>query len=85
MNGSHLDLINAINSITKNVKFEVVGLSGNQDDYCMHKQLDWRGKHNVDMDLLAKSMMYEKRTKKIKNTNIGISAHTNVVVIINKI
>ena len=39
-------------------------VSGYQDDYCVYEQLNWWGQRNVDMDLLAKSMMYAKRTKK---------------------
>ena len=56
VNGSRLDLMNAINSITNNARFEVVGrhVSGHPDNYCVYEHIDWWGQRNVDMELLVK-------------------------------
>ena len=62
VNGSHLDMINPINKITTATNFEVIGrhVYGHQDENCVYEQLDWWGQRNVDMDLLAKSLMYDR-------------------------
>ena len=86
MNGSHLDLINSINKITSNAQFDVIcrHVHGHQDKHCVYEQLDWWGQRNVDMDLLAKSLMYARRKSKEKNTGIAISDHEIFGVIINR-
>ena len=65
VSGSHLDLINSINIITRNDKTKIIGshVSSHQDDYCFYGQLDWRGQRNVDMDLLSKLLMYDRHQR----------------------
>ena len=43
--GSHLDLVNSINTITRNEKIEIIGrhISDHQDYYCVYDQFDWWG------------------------------------------
>ena len=57
---------------------------GHQDKHCVYEQLDWWGQRNVDMDLLAKSLMFARRKKGIKNVGYGISSHELFGVIINR-
>ena len=68
VNGSHLDLINSINKITRNVQFTVIGrhVYGHQDKHCIYEKLDWWSQRNIYMNLLAKSLMYARRKQKIK-------------------
>ena len=67
MNGSHIDLVNAITNIVKKASFRVIGrhVYGHQDYYFVYEELDWWGKRNVDMAQLARSLMFEKRRLKI--------------------
>ena len=42
-----------------------------QNDYCMYEYLNWWGQRNVDMDLLEKNLMYDRRTRTLLNTRIS--------------
>ena len=59
-NGSHLDLINAINNIRRKSIIKITGrhIPAHQDKYCIYENLDWWSQRNVDMDFLVKSLMY---------------------------
>ena len=67
--GSHLDFINAINHIRKHSIIKIKGrhIPAHQDDYCIYEKLDWWSQRNIDMDLLAKSLIYQRRKLKITN------------------
>ena len=69
---SHLEIINPINNSIRSNKIRVTGqyVRVHQDDYCVYKELDWWEQRNIDMDLLAKSLMYERRRKKLKKNEI---------------
>ena len=52
VNSSHLDMINAINHITRTSILTIKGrhISSHQADTCSYSQLDWWGQRNDDMD-----------------------------------
>ena len=62
-------MINLINNIVRSGKFKVTGRPVRiyQDDYCIYENVDLWEQRNVDMDLLAKSLMFEKRRNKSRN------------------
>ena len=86
-NSSYLDLINPINKINSTAQFQIVGrhVKGHQDKNCVYEHLDWWGQRNVDMDLIAKYLMFSRRKDGIKNKGYGISVHEIVGVVINGI
>ena len=76
--------MNVINNIVKNARFKVIArhVYGYQDDLCMYGKLDWWGKRNVDIDHLAKSLMFEKRRLKLMNNKVALSKYENFAVAI---
>ena len=62
-NGSHLDMINAINHIRRTSVLKIKGrhIPAHQADSCVYEKLDWWAQRNDDMDWLAKSLMFEQR------------------------
>ena len=66
---AHLDTIYSINKIIRSNKIRITGLHVrvHQDYYFFYEEINWWEQRNVDMGLLAKSVMYEKRSTKFKN------------------
>lgn len=85
VNDSHADPINAVNHIQRTCKVQIKGrhIYANQDDYFIYENLDWWSQWNVDMELLAKSLMFQKRHHKMKNSAMSISNDEGFAVIIN--
>ena len=75
VNGSYLDLINAINHICRKNILTIPGrhITSHQADSCIFENLDWWGQRNDDMDWLAKSLMFEKRQTKNQNKMVSVS------------
>ena len=86
VNGFHLDLINSINNIKRSNKLKITGLhiSTHQDDYCIYENLNWWEQRNVDMDTLSKTLMFDRRQRKIINNQYAISRGEGFAIIIDK-
>ena len=79
-NDSHLDLINAINNFRRKSIVKITGrhILADQDKYCIYENLVWWSQRNIDMDFLAKSLMYQRRKHKSKTKIcrlVGLNEH----------
>ena len=70
VNGSHLDIVNAINHICRISILKIQGchIPSHQAGICIYTQLDLWGHRNDDMEWLPKSLMFEDRRFKKKTT-----------------
>lgn len=66
-------------------KFKVAGrnMRGYQDKYCIYESLDRWEQRNIDMDLLAKSLMFDKRKRVTRNKLISVAPVNEFTILIN--
>ena len=78
---------NSIHNIIRRDISRIIGchIQCHHGDYCVYYQLDWWGQRNVDMHLLAKSLMYTRRQQQHNNKLIGISKAEGFAVIVHKV
>lgn len=88
VNRSHIDLINNINTVPNNSKFEVVGrhdVSMHYADYCMHEELDCGGNATWTWSYWPKHKCM-RNGKEILKTQIWGYQHMEIfAVIVNQI
>ena len=79
-------MINPISNIVRSGIFKVTGrhVCGHQDENFTYENLDWCEQHNVNMDLLTKSLLFEKRRNMIRNKYTSVAPGERLVVIVNK-
>ena len=84
--GQHIDLVNAINGITRNslITFHGQVIAGHQDKATLFQNLTWWEQRNVEMDWLAKTYMQMLRRDQQTNDSTSVSSTESWGVFVGK-